>query len=147
MMIMVITGSIIVLGMIIFLTLNKQPNKQLIKKIKTLALYLNKNLSLDDSYTFIELLRHITVELVELNKQSHFPKELHDITNNLLGFVLSIPRLEESESNSLAEAIHQIDKLMTTSQEAQSYLKLHLNSLITIVSKSQKHPYNHKKEK
>ncbi|MGL4388637.1 MAG: hypothetical protein ACRCTJ_04515 [Brevinema sp.] len=143
MIIYIIYGLIFLLILLIILILKNNPHKYLIKKIKTLSLYVNKNLSLDECYIFIELLREVTVELIELNKENHFPKELHEITNILLGYVLSIPRVEESSSNSLTEAIQQIDKLMTTSQEAQNYLRTHLDILVKIVSHSARHKHSH----
>ncbi|MGL4563148.1 MAG: hypothetical protein ACRCVW_04760 [Brevinema sp.] len=132
--IFILAGFVILLGIVVFLFSKKNPHKALIQKINMLTPYLNKNLSLDDCYIFIELLRNITLELVRLNEDHKLSHELHEITNVLLGFILSVPRIDENTDNSLSQAIEQIDKIMTTSKESQVYLRVSINHLIKILS-------------
>ncbi|MGL4366953.1 MAG: hypothetical protein ACRCTQ_01525 [Brevinemataceae bacterium] len=109
-------------------------NKIFIEKI---SLYLNeKPLTLDESIDFLNLIRELTLDLIS-KKESQLSDtgNINNITYDLLGFILKIPRMNEHSSETsenkeqLAKAVKQIDQINQSTEVCREYLKNNIQLL------------------
>ena len=86
------------------------------------------SLNLEQQATLIENVRQITLILVEaVHSLSKQKEDVVRINKQLLGYVLSIPRLDEpNEEDMITRALHQISCISVAAEDIQHYLKKNL---------------------
>lgn len=98
----------------------------------------NPSLNLEGQAILIENVRRITLLLVdEAHKFIKHKEEAQRINKALLGYVLSIPRLEESsDTDMLTRALHQIECINVASIDIQQYLQKHFAELCLYIEEN-----------
>ena len=96
---------------------------QCLSEIKPLIVI--PSLNLEQQATLIENVRRMTLILVEAVYNIDEQKaEIVRINKQLLGYVLSIPRLDEpNEEDMIARALHQISCISVAAEDIQHYLR------------------------
>ena len=96
---------------------------QCLSEIKPLIVI--PSLNLEQQATLIENVRRMTLILVEAVHNIDVQKaEIVRINKQLLGYVLSIPRLDEpTEEDMIARALHQISCISVAAEDIQHYLR------------------------
>ncbi|MGL5255154.1 MAG: hypothetical protein ACRC9L_09215 [Brevinema sp.] len=92
---------------------------------ETKSLLLIPSLNLEQQATLIENVRKMTLILVEAVHVIDIQKvDIVRINKQLLGYVLSIPRLDEpTEEDMLVRALHQISCISVAAEDIQYYLR------------------------
>ncbi|SFB70781.1 hypothetical protein SAMN02745150_00379 [Brevinema andersonii] len=97
----------------------------LTKKLDLLEPFLNaSHLGLEEQTAFIETARQFSMILVEASRKNiKYKKQLQMINHRLLGFILSIPRLDEDPAEDmLLKAVKQIETIDAASKDICRYL-------------------------
>lgn len=96
------------------------------------------SLNLEGQAILIENVRRITLLLVdEAHKFTKHKEDALRINKALLGYVLTIPRLEEpSDMDMLTRALHQIECINVASIDIQHYLQKHCAELCTYIEEN-----------
>lgn len=96
------------------------------------------SLNLEEQALFIENIRKITLILVEAVRNfSSYKEETKRINKALLGYVLSIPRLEEQlEDNMFQNILYQIECINVTAIDLQNYMKKNYEGLCLYIEEN-----------
>lgn len=120
---------IIVMGLGIYwwcsLSFLPEEHAFLTKKLDLLEPFLNaSHLGLEEQTAFIETARQFSMILVEASRRNiKYKKQLKTINHTLLGFILSVPRLDEDPGEDiLLKAVKQIETIDGVSKDICRYL-------------------------
>ena len=72
--------------------------------------YLTQELNLDDSIKFIDCVRELNINLVQLSQKQKISIPMINLTHELLGLILQVPRIPE-QNNDILAAIKQISTI------------------------------------
>ena len=83
--------------------------------------YLTQELNLDDSIKFIDCVRELNINLVQLSQKQKISIPMINLTHELLGLILQVPRIPE-QNNDILAAIKQISTITQVANDLKLFL-------------------------
>lgn len=82
--------------------------------------YLTQELNLDDSIKFIDCVRELNINLVQLSQKQKISIPMINLTHELLGLILQVPRIPE-QNNDILAAIKQISTITQVANDLKLF--------------------------
>lgn len=132
MIVLILISIVVIIGIGVF-CINKKSistNHPINKQYFAIESYLYKNLNLEESFYFVDLVRKFNLNLITYTHSKQRSLIVKNFTSDLLGLILKIPRMEENSSDKdIITAIKQISIITETTLEIQQFLIKNLPSL------------------